>query len=82
MSDIDIDFDKDPFALPPGFEEEEKQQAAETRRRSLVQWLADAIERGWVVTFHVMAAVVLIALWGAILVGVAMLAMAVIGGVA
>ncbi|MEE9983282.1 hypothetical protein [Agrobacterium pusense] len=75
-----IDFDKDPFALPPEFEDDEKQQAVEVRRRSLVQWVADAIERGWVITFHVMAAVVLIALWGAILVGIANVAMAVIGG--
>ena len=83
----DIDFDKDPFALPPRFDSDypfelpsgyrEKQSA---RRRSLGQWMSDAIERASWVTLHVAMVLSIIAFWVLLLMGAATLAVAVFGG--
>ncbi len=74
--------DKDPFALPPGFEEYERPKAVKGRHRSLGQWMSDAIERAAWVTLHVAVVLSIIAFWVLLVMGAATLAMAVIGGAA
>lgn len=64
---------ENPFALPPGFEEEERQQLQKARRRSLVLRMSDAIERAAMATLYVMmvmcssASLIMLGLFGYVL---------------
>lgn len=85
----DLDFDNDPFALPPRFDNDypfelpsgyREEQSA--RRRSLSRWMSDAVERASWFTLHVAWVLSIIAFWVLLMMGAATFAMSVFGGAA